>query len=179
MRLIFALSAAAVLLSACSSRPIPAPPPPRPVAPPVAPLPAPAPVLSGKWEDWPLSPGNWVYRQDERGSIALFGKPGLDADLMLRCDRGARRLYLSRAGRIGDGDAADMVVRASSGVKTFRVRGTGDTPPYVAVELAPTEPHLDVMAFSRGKFIISIKGGPDLVIPPWAEFSRVIEDCRG
>ncbi|MGK3796872.1 hypothetical protein, partial [Enterococcus faecium] len=54
--------------------------------------------LGGDWRDWPVTPGTWVYRQDARGSIALFGVPGNDAEVTLRCDRAARALYLSRRG---------------------------------------------------------------------------------
>ncbi len=123
--------------------------------------------------------GEWVYRQDERGSIALFGEAGRDALFVLRCDTPRRRIFMSRAGEIWNADSVGMTVLTSSGRKTFTVRKTGGTPAYVAVELDPREPHLDAMAFSRGKFLVTLAGRPNLVIPAWAEVGRVVEDCRG
>jgi hypothetical protein len=34
------------------------------------------------------------------------------------------------------------------------------------------------MAHSRGRFAVSTPGTNDLIIPPWSEFVRVVEDCR-
>ena len=71
-----------------------------------------------------------------------------------------------------------MTLRATTGMKSFAVRNNGDTPPYVAAELPVNEPQLDAIAFSRGRFLVSVKGAADLVIPSWPEIARVIEDCR-
>ncbi|MEG8025641.1 hypothetical protein QP162_16920 [Sphingomonas aurantiaca] len=84
-------------------------PPPRAEAP--APAPAPRPVpIAADWRDWPYSPGTWVYRRDARGSIALFGPANADAALTVRCDTGARQIYLSRAGST----ATPLTIRTSS-----------------------------------------------------------------
>jgi hypothetical protein len=123
--------------------------------------------------------GAWVYRQDDRGSVALFGEAGRDALFVLRCDTPRRRIFMSRAGNVWNADSVSMTVLTSSARKTFTVRNTGGTPSYVAVELDPREPHLDAMAFSRGKFLVTLAGRPNLVVPAWAEVGRVVEDCRG
>jgi hypothetical protein len=47
------------------------------------------------------------------------------------------------------------------------------------VSLSPRDALLDAMAFSRGRFIVEQPGQPSLVVPAWAEFGRVVEDCRG
>ena len=148
-----------------------APPPPAPV---VAPVSAPAPVYRGDWRDWPLTAGDWVYRRDARGSIALFGPAGADAAVTLRCDRLAARLYLSRQGS----GAAAMTVRTTSTTRTLTSQPTGGTPAYMAVALAPGDPLLDAMGFSRGRFVMEQQGLPVLVVPAWAEILRVVEDCR-
>jgi hypothetical protein len=167
-----------LILLACAKEP--APPPqaaPAPTA--VAPKPAPAPVSLGEtWIDAPRSTGDWVYRRDSRGSVALFGPSGAEASFIIRCDSAARRIFLSRAGTFPDGDSGMMTIRASSGLKSFTVKNNGDTPAYVAVALPVNEPQLDAMAFSRGRFLVSVKGAADLVIPSWPEIARVIEDCR-
>ena len=177
MRLIpasFAALAVALALAGCASRPEPPRPAPRAV---VVPRPAPValPVPQGSdWRDWAVTPGDWAYRIDGRGSIALFGMPGTDAFLTLRCERMSGMIYLSRAGA----GVAPLTLRTSSLARTLPVQPTGGMPPYVAVGLAVRDPLLDAMAFSRGRFIVEQAGAPTLVVPAWAEVGRVIEDCR-
>lgn len=163
-------------ISACST-------PPPPPAPQPAPSPKPlivTPVLTskeptGEWIDWPLAPGDWVYRQDERGSIALFGPVGANAVVTLRCDRARRTVYLAREGR----SVGAIVVRTSSAMKEFAGAPTGGTPPYIATEITPTDSILDAMALSRGRIAINVAGHQPIAIPSWAEITRIVEDCRG
>lgn len=179
MRIVLALAAtlAPLLLAAgCASRPAPRPVPPRPVVIAPHPVPTPLPVPQGSdWRDWAVTPGDWAYRVDARGSIALFGTPGADAAVTLRCDLSAGALYFSRAGTL----ATPVTVRTSSMARTLAVQPTGATPPYVAVTIAPRDALLDAIAFSRGRFVVEQSGAPTLVVPAWAEIGRVIEDCRG
>jgi hypothetical protein len=170
----------AVGLYACTERPEPRPrivtaPPPLPV---VTPTPPPI-VTSGNWEDWPATPGDWAYRQDQRGSVALFGAPGNDALFLVRCDMRARKIFASRNGTFPPGETGRMTIRASTGLQTYAVANTEGSTPYIAAELQPMDRHLDAMAFSRGRFVVSVKGSTDLVIPAWPELTRVVEDCRG
>jgi hypothetical protein len=161
-----------VVLGGCVPKTPPAPPAPTAAPQPAPPRPVP---LGSDWRDWPLSAGTWSYRRDARGSLALFGPPGTDAALTLRCDVAARRLYLSRAGSV----ATPLTIRTSSVTRTIPVQATGGVPPYVALALAATDPLLDAMAFSRGRFTAEQAGLPPLVVPAWAEIGRTIEDCRG
>lgn len=175
MRLRFLTGLCLVAVAGCVAK---APPPlPRP-APALGraatPVPAPPPATPD-WRDWPLTPGDWVYRQDARGSIALYGPPGGDALVTLRCDSAARMVYLSRA---GGGAAGTVTVRTTSTARTLTLTPTGGTPPYLAVALTPRDSLLDAMGFSRGRFTIEQSGYPTLVIPAWAEIERVTEDCR-
>ncbi|CAN5333256.1 hypothetical protein BH09PSE4_BH09PSE4_07490 [soil metagenome] len=171
-----AFPALLILLAAgsCAPAPKPAPPPPRP-APIPTPTPTPAP-LSADWRDWPVTPGDWVYRQDARGSIALFGQRGLDADLSLRCDRTTRQVYLSRKGAA---TTAPFVVRTSSLMRSLPASPVGESAAYLATALSPSDPLLDAMGYSRGHFVLQQEGRPTLVVPAWAEILRVTEDCRG
>lgn len=130
---------------------------------------------SGHWLDWPASQGAWVYRQDERGSIALFGPAGGDALVTLRCDQRLGRVFLSRRGNIG----TELTVRTSSTSKTVPLRSTGGIPPYVAADLQPNDPLLDAIAYSRGRFALEVPGLLNIAIPVWSEIGRVTEDCRG
>lgn len=153
------------------TREAPAPLPPRPA--PVVALPPAA--LPSDWRDWPVTPGTWAYRRDGRGSIALFGQAGGEALLTLRCDAGARRLYLSRVGSA----AAPLTVRTSTLTRSLPMQPTGATPAYGATALAAEDPLLDAMAFSRGHFTAEQAGAATLVVPSWPEIGRVVEDCRG
>ena len=140
------------------------------------PLPPPPPPAASDWRDVPLTPGDWVYRQDARGSIALYGVPGSDALVTLRCDMAARMVYLSRA---GSGPAAPVTIRTTSTARTLNFTPTGGNPPYLAVAITPRDSLLDAMGFSRGRFTIEQSGARTLVVPAWAEIERVTEDCRG
>lgn len=157
-------------------RPAPTPVPiPTYTPPPPPPRPAPVP-LGADWRDWPVTSGEWVYRQDGRGSIALFGQRGADAALTLRCDRTAGTLYLSRAG-IASG-AVPMTVRTTTVSRILSSTPTGGTPPYLAVAIGPRDSLLDAIGFSRGRFVVEQPGFATLVVPAWAEIERVTEDCR-
>lgn len=179
MRRFLASTGLLLIVGSCATPPRTAPVPPRPV-PTHVPAPAPSPSVtpvSADWRDWPVTPGDWVYRQDARGSIAFYGVPGSDAALTLRCDRAAGRIFLSK--RDAASTATAITVRTSTTLRTLAAQPTGGAQPYVAVSLAPRDSLLDAMAFSRGRFIVEQAGQPPLVVPSWAEFGRVVEDCRG
>jgi hypothetical protein len=167
-----------LLVAGCSSQPAPSPAP-QPVPTPVVVAPPPKPAAVVDWQDALPTAGDWVYRRDERGSVALFGSPGQDALFVMRCDKTSAKIYLSRAGSKGDDPISAMTIRTTTGLKSFRADDTGGTPSYVAAAVLPSDPQLDAMAFSRGKFLVSMKGKDDLIVPSWAEVTRVIEDCRG
>ena len=164
-------------IAACSPappEPAPAPQPTKPVA--IAP-PVTEPVQpKGDWIDWPITPGEWVYRKDSRGSLALFGEAGRDAVFIIRCDQSDRQLFLSRSGSVGD--QAKMVLRASAGLQTYSAANSGGTPNYAAISVAPRDIMMDRIAYSRGRFAVETTGLLSLAIPAWPEFSRVVEDCR-
>lgn len=160
-------------VSACvPASPPPAPPPSPPVA--AAPAPPPAPALGPDWRDWPLTPGGWSYRREARGPVARFGQAGGEAALTLRCDLTERRLYLS-----APGSDASATVRTSSTTRALPLRPIAGAQPRAAAALAPTDPLLDAMAFSRGRFTVERPGRAPLVAPAHAEVGRVVEDCRG
>lgn len=167
-----------LLAASCAApAPTPAPPPRPPVSNDPPPPPPPTEIVQpkGDWIDWPLTPGSWVYRQDARGSIALFGPAGQNALLTLRCDKARRSLFLSRASMLS---GSKITIRTSSTAKTYDARNSSGPPHYLAVELAPNDPILDAMAFSRGRFAVQAYGELFVAIPAWAEIGRVVEDCR-
>ena len=171
---------ALIAVAGCAAAPTPPPRPattaPPPIAAPAPVAPSPAPAYRGDWRDWPLTPGDWVYRQDARGSIALYGPRGADAELTLRCDRNAAVIFVSRRGAAPGN--APMTVRTSSLVRAVATQPTGGSPAYMAASLPVRDALLDAMGFSRGRFVIEQATLPTLVVPAWPEILRVVEDCR-
>ena len=162
---------AMLALSACVSPP----PPPAPKAisaPPSAAAMAPAPALTGDWNDWPFTLGDWTYSRDSRGSVGQFGASGRTAMLSLRCDVQTRRITLSAP-------AQHVVIRTSSMTKQLPAQLTGGTPAYIAADIMSNDPILDAMAFSRGRILVEAEGQQPVILPSWAEIARIIEDCRG
>ena len=128
------------------------------------------------WQDLPVSPGDWSYAANAQGSVARFGSTN-DAIFMIQCSFGANgqaEIYLTRSGQ-SDGSPS-MTIRTTNGSARFAAEAgkAGG----IVTALAPHEPILDNMAFSRGRIMIGTPGLPDLVIPDWPELTRVIEDCR-
>jgi hypothetical protein len=172
MRLIRLALFAPVMVVACVQPPAPMPQP-RPPAPVVRPAPPP-PAPADEWSDRAPVPGIWTYVQDARGSVAMFGQPGIDALFTLRCERTGNRIFASRPGTV----AARMTLRSTTGARAYDALPTGGQPSYVAAEIGSRDPQLDSMAFSRGRILIGLDGAPDLILPIWPEFTRVVEDCR-
>lgn len=163
-------AAAVALLAACAPRPAPpTAPPPEPAPPPFEePPPAPPPL---DWQDTPLSDGNWSYVEESgvtRATFAAEGGPRLD----LQCGRdGTIRLALSLLG-----GAPAIVVRTTYGERRLPA---SQQPPAIHATLAASDPLLDAMVFSRGRFLVQPEGGTALIVPAWPEPARVVEDCRG
>jgi hypothetical protein len=158
MRHLLALSSLAVL-AACVAPSAPPPAAPRPVPMP-APAPAPAPpppAASSDWRDWPVTLGSWTYRRDGQGSVAVYG--AASPIFTVRCE--SDRLSLIRSGVSGP-----LTIRTSTTARTV----TGALP--------ASDPLIDAMGYSRGRFIVETPGMPPLVVPAWAEVLRVAEDCR-
>lgn len=152
-------------LASCASRPdAPPPPPPRSVPVVVAPRPTlPPPPMLG-WEDMALTPGSWRYSADGSGSVAVYGSAA-GASFSVRCNP-ARQTLLTREGAAQN---LGMTIRTSAMARGFEK---------MEAALSPSDPILDAIAFSRGRFSVDSPGLPLLIIPAWPEPARVIEDCR-
>lgn len=174
IRIIGAL-AAAFIVAGCVPRPAPpapAPaPPPRPAPEPAPPPPEPSPPPAN-WEDAPLSPGDWSYRDQAGMSSAdyVVRSGGLVA---LSC-YGNRQIVISIASG-GGVPPRSIVVRTTYGER--RLPAAPDRG-QVRAALAADDPLLDQIAFSRGRVLLQAEGGQPLIVPSWPEPARVIEDCR-
>jgi hypothetical protein len=172
-----ALAAPLTLLVAGCVAP-PSAPAPRPVpAPRPAPVPPaePAPPAAVEWQYRPATPGNWTYRADPAGPVALFGESASTPRLTLRCDRATRRISLGRAG----GGQGAITVRTSYGASSWPAVMAGTQVPQLTAVRGASDAVLDQLAYSRGRFAVEVHGQETLIVPAWAEISRVIEECRG
>jgi hypothetical protein len=61
---------------------------------------------------------------------------------------------------------------------TLRTIGAAPAGRFTAARLVADDPLLDAIAFSRGRFGVTIDGR-ERWFPAWPEIARVIEDCRG
>lgn len=174
---------AAALLSSCSTpRMVPAAPAPVIAGPP--PRAAPLPRAPADWRDAAQTPGDWTYRANGTQTIAQFGLAGHAPAAMLTCERSNGQVLLARTiSAVGNPAATGASAIPLQITTTTRsqplfsepARGGAD---WAVVALRSSDPLLDAIAFSRGRFAFEAFGQPTLFLPSWPEISRVIEDCR-
>ena len=168
-------AAGSMALGSCAApQAAPPPPAPRPVAvrtPPPVPRPAPA-----DWRDAPQTAGDWRWSLDAGRSTASFAAAGFTPTVKLICDRGAGRVLLMRTGNAAG--SVPMALRTTSTLRPLPSDPALSPPGWLAVSIAPRDPLLDAMAFSRGRFAVEAAGLQTLYLPAWPEISRVVEDCR-
>ncbi len=162
-----------------------APLPPRtPSAPRPAVPPAPRATAPGTdWRDAPMPAGNWVWSGHASGSAARFGADGQPPVAVLQCDRADGQVRLAvpidaQAAQYPGARAASITTSTSTGAATAKP-GTIDGQTMLTIALPAGDRMLDAMAFSRGRFRVTITGMAPVILPSWAEVGRVVEDCRG
>ena len=116
------------------------------------------------WRAAPVASGSWSWRAIPGGSEAVFAD-GRGSQLTIRCSLGSRLVSLVRTGAI---NGAPLLVRTSNAERSV---------PWAAT-LSATDPLLDAIAFSRGRFAVEVAGAPRLIVPAWPETARAVEDCR-
>lgn len=161
------------LCGAAACVPKPEQPAPQPKAPAPAPAPPAPPPASADWRDIALTPGNWTYGTTPEGSAARFGTAGASR-FAVHCRRAERRVVLAIEGA----HAGPMIVRTSSLARSLALSVQQQPIAASQAVLAASDPLLDAIAFSRGRFTVEVPGAPMIVIPAWPEPARVIEDCR-
>ena len=169
------VAAGGMALGSCAAPQAALPPPaPRPVA-----VHTPPPVLrpaAADWRDAPQSAGDWRWSLDAGRSTASFAAAGFTPTVKLICDRGTGRVLLMRTGNASG--SVPMALRTTSTLRPLPSDPALSPPGWLAVSIAPRDPLLDAMAFSRGRFAVEAAGLQTLYLPAWPEISRVIEDCR-
>lgn len=162
----FVVAALALALAGCATGPQRPPhvTPPKPV-----PTITPPPLEAEHHGSPPLTPGTWRYAADL--AAASFGVAGQAPLMLIRCDRANRRVLLVRPGAT----AGTLSVTTSYAMQSWDAVADASG---ASVSLAASDPFLDRIAFSRGRFSVAATGAATLRLPAWAEPARVIEDCR-
>jgi hypothetical protein len=118
--------------------------------------------------------GSWSYAPAPDGSEAVFANAAGSPQLWVHCSRATRRVAISKA---DTAPAATMNVWTSSLSRSVAPSFNPATG-RLTIDLANYDPLLDAIVSSRGRIGVSAGSQPSLVVPPWAEVARVIEDCR-
>jgi hypothetical protein len=118
--------------------------------------------------------GSWVYLSVQGGSEARFVNTSAQPQLTISCARATRQVTISRPAA---GAAPFVLVWTSAQTRNLPASFNPATARLSAIVNA-YDPLLDAMAFSRGRLGFSALNQPTLVVPVWAEVTRVIEDCR-
>jgi hypothetical protein len=103
--------------------------------------------------------------------LAAYGAAA-GSTFLFRCDAG-RSISLVRAGA---SSGSSLTIRTTFGNRALPATAQPDG---LVASLAASDPLLDQMVFSRGRFAVQAEGQTLLIVPAWPEPARVIEDCRG
>ncbi|MBA2771216.1 MAG: hypothetical protein M3428_01845 [Pseudomonadota bacterium] len=117
--------------------------------------------------------GRWSYRSYAGGSEAAFADAG-GTRLTIRCNRAVRTVSIMRTAV----PAATGTLSVWTSALSRSVSARYDLSRVLTADVAITDPLLDAISLSRGKFATSALGAPMAAYPSWAEPTRVIEDCR-
>jgi len=131
------------------------------------------PVESNLEYEKPIA-GNWSYATTADGSEATFENLTRQPQLTIRCTRSTRRVAILKNASAA---SPTMWIWTSSQKKSLPATYDSSSG-RVSAELGAYDPLLDAIAASRGRIGFSTSGLAALVVPPWAEVARVIEDCR-
>ena len=122
----------------------------------------------------PVTPGAWTYRTVTGGSEAAFVDGAGATRMVIACGKVTRLVTLSR---VSTAPASTMSFWTSSASRDLLSRFDQPSGRVIA-QLGGMDSLLDAIAFSRGRFAISMPGYPALVLPAGTEIAHVVEDCR-
>ena len=123
--------------------------------------------------------GAWIYQNfgPGTGRRSLFSDPDDTFYFSLSCAKGSdgMKVLLSRTGRPAKRYLA-MTIRTETTQRTLTAEQLGTQ--MVAASAPASDPLLDAMALSKGRFAVEVEGEKTLILPSHAEVSRLVEDCR-
>jgi hypothetical protein len=118
--------------------------------------------------------GSWRYLPTTDGSEATFLNASAIPQVTVRCTRTTREVTISKP---AGGAAPFLTVWTNSKTRNLPASFNPATT-RISAATSAYDPLLDAIAFSRGRVGFEVSGQPALVVPAWAELTRVIEDCR-
>ena len=119
-------------------------------------------------------PGSWTYAATADGSEASFLDATSRPQLFVRCTRASRVVTIARPAT-----AAAPVLSIWTTSQTRNLAASYNPATYrLSAGVTATDSLLDAIAFSRGRFVVSVSGTTALIVPAWEEPARVVEDCR-
>jgi hypothetical protein len=122
----------------------------------------------------PTSPGEWTYAQSADGSEAVFKDANATPLLWLRCTRVTREVSVARPATAAASTLNIWTSTTQQSLSATYNAATGR----ISFGKYAFDPLFDAMAFSRGRIGVSVGADAPVVVPPWEEVARVIEDCR-
>ena len=117
----------------------------------------------------------WRWSNSAGRSTASYAAPGQPPVAMLWCDPAQRATILWTNAGLAEPAPLMVTTTGTRRLLTAQPQPGGGS----SARLATSDPLLDAIAFSRGRFMLEMTGSPALYLPAWPELSRVIEDCRG
>jgi hypothetical protein len=122
----------------------------------------------------PTLPGEWTYAQAADGSEAIYRDANSTPQLWLRCTRVTREVSVARPA-----SAAASTINIWTSTTQQSLPATYNAQAgRVSFGKYAFDPLFDAMAFSRGRIGVSVGSDAPIIVPPWEEVARVIEDCR-
>jgi hypothetical protein len=118
--------------------------------------------------------GSWTYLTTAGGGNATFTDAMTRPQLVISCSRATRRVKVSKS---ASAPSPSLWIWTSSQTRSIPA-SYDSSAARVTAELSAYDPLLDALASSRGRIGFSVSGLDALVVPPWAEVGRVVEDCR-
>ena len=118
--------------------------------------------------------GNWTYSATTTGSEAKFADASGNPQLWVQCTRATRRVSIAKPATA----AAPLLNVWTSSLTRSVPSSFNPATNRLTIDLGAYDPLFDAIASSRGRIAFSVGTQPPLVVPPWAEAARVIEDCR-
>jgi hypothetical protein len=119
--------------------------------------------------------GSWTYSSSAQGSEAAFVNASLQPQLTIRCTLATRKITIAKP---ASGAAPFLNVWTTAMTRSIPA-SFNPAAMRISADVMATDPLLDAITFSRGRFGVGVSPQPALVLPTWAEPQRVIEDCRG
>ena len=118
--------------------------------------------------------GSWTYTTVTEGSTATFADASGNPQLWVQCTRATRRVSIARPAQA----AAPLLNVWTSSLTRSVPASFNPATKRLTIDLGAYDPLFDAIASSRGRVGFTVGTQPPLVVPPWAEVARVIEDCR-